>query len=48
MKRVFVVGTVLLFAGCSINRQAQVSSLDAPNGIVRLDYGQAALQKRLV
>ncbi|MGX5871453.1 YecR family lipoprotein, partial [Enterobacter cloacae] len=24
MKRVFVVGTVLLLAGCSINRQAQV------------------------
>ncbi|MEP9309086.1 YecR family lipoprotein [Enterobacter cloacae] len=44
MKRVFVVGTVLLLAGCSINRQAQVSSLDAPNGIVRLDYSQAALQ----
>ena len=44
MKRVFVVGTILLLAGCSINRQAEVSSLDAPNGIVRLDYGQAILQ----
>lgn len=44
MKRVLVVGTILLLAGCSINRQAEVSSLDAPNGIVRLNYGQAVLQ----
>ena len=44
MKRVIVAGTLLLLAGCSINRQAEVSSLDAPNGIVRLNYGQAALQ----
>ena len=44
MKRVIVAGTLLLLAGCSINRQAEVSSLDAPNGIVRLDYGQAVLQ----
>ncbi|MCM7019857.1 hypothetical protein M8N38_22005, partial [Enterobacter asburiae] len=44
MKRVIVAGTILLLAGCSINRQAEVSSRDAPNGIVRLDYGQAALQ----
>ncbi|WP_326467066.1 YecR family lipoprotein [Enterobacter wuhouensis] len=44
MKRVLVVGTILLLAGCSINRQAEVSSLDAPNGIVRLNYGQAMLQ----
>ena len=44
MKRVIVAGTLLRLAGCSINRQAEVSSLDAPNGIVRLNYGQAALQ----
>ncbi|VFS30874.1 putative lipoprotein [Enterobacter cancerogenus] len=44
MKRLFVAGTVLLLAGCSVTRQAQVSSLDAPNGVVRLDYGQAPLQ----
>lgn len=44
MKRVFVAGTILLLAGCNINRQAEVSTLDAPNGIVRLDYGQAMLQ----
>ena len=43
MKRVFVVGTVLLLADVA-STAAQVSSLDAPNGIVRLDYGQAALQ----
>lgn len=36
--------TILLLAGCSVNRQAEISSLDAPNGIVRLDYGQAVLQ----
>lgn len=44
MKRVIIAGTILLLAGCSINRQAEVSSTDAPNGIVRLDYGQAMLQ----
>jgi len=38
MKRVIIAGTILLLAGCSINRQAEVSSTDAPNGIVRLDY----------
>lgn len=36
MKRVIIAGTILLLAGCSINRQAEVSSTDAPNGIVRL------------
>lgn len=44
MKRVIIAGTILLLAGCSINRQAEVSSTDAPNGIVRLDYGQTMLQ----
>jgi len=44
MKRLFIAGTVLLLAGCSVTRQAQISSLDAPNGVVRLDYGQAPLQ----
>ncbi len=48
MKRVIIAGTILLLAGCSINRQAEVSSTDAPNGIVRLDYGQAMLQKALL
>ncbi|MFH2244861.1 YecR family lipoprotein [Enterobacter sichuanensis] len=44
MKRVIVAGAILLLVGCTVPRQAEVSSLDAPNGIVRLDYGQAALQ----
>lgn len=44
MKRVFVAAAMLFLAGCSVTRQAQVSSLDAPNGIVRLDYGQAMFQ----
>ena len=44
MKHVIIAGTILLLAGCSINRQAEVSSTDAPNGIVRLDYGQTMLQ----
>lgn len=44
MKRVIIAGTILLLDGCSINRQAEISSTDAPNGIVRLDYGQAMLQ----
>ncbi|WP_296263747.1 YecR family lipoprotein [uncultured Enterobacter sp.] len=44
MKRVIIAGTILLLAGCNVNRQAEVSHLDAPNGIVRLDYGQAMLQ----
>ncbi|QDE47137.1 hypothetical protein EIN43_01405 [Enterobacter hormaechei] len=39
MKRIIIAGTILLLAGCSINRQAEISSTDAPNGIVRLDYG---------
>lgn len=44
MKKVFVAATLLLLAGCSVTRKAEVSNLDAPNGIVRLDYGQAMLQ----
>ncbi len=44
MKSVIIAGTILLVAGCSINREAEVSSTDPPNGIVRLDYGQAMLQ----
>ncbi|WP_253377777.1 YecR family lipoprotein [unidentified bacterial endosymbiont] len=44
MKTVIVAVTTLLLAGCSINRQAEVSHLDAPGGIVRLNYGQAMLQ----
>lgn len=44
MKRIIIAGTILLLAGCSINRQAEISSTDAPNGIVRLDYGRAMLQ----
>ncbi|MBM3073157.1 hypothetical protein HV346_13670 [Enterobacter sp. RHBSTW-00994] len=44
MKRVFVAGAILLLAGCSITRKAEVSSIDVPGGIVRLDYGQAMLQ----
>jgi len=44
MKRVFVAGTILLLAGCSINRHAEVSRMDAPNGIVHLNYGQALFQ----
>lgn len=35
MKRIIIAGTILLLAGCSINRQAEISSTDAPNGIVR-------------
>ncbi len=46
MKRVIIAGTILLLAGCSINRQAEVSSTDAPNGIVRLDYGRCHAAKR--
>lgn len=44
MKTLFVAGALLLLVGCSVTRQAEVSSMDAPNGIVRLDYGQAMLQ----
>ncbi|MDY1039113.1 YecR family lipoprotein [Lelliottia sp. CFBP8978] len=44
MKRLLVAGLLLLLAGCSVTRQAEVSHTDAPNGIVRLNYGQAMLQ----
>ena len=44
MKKVFIAAAMLLLAGCTVTRQAQVSHLDAPNGVVRLDYGQALLQ----
>ncbi|WP_438884837.1 YecR family lipoprotein, partial [Bacillus cereus group sp. BC327] len=35
---------LLLLAGCTITRQAEVSHVDAPNGVVRLNYNQAMLQ----
>ncbi|HEY4435515.1 MAG TPA: YecR family lipoprotein [Lelliottia sp.] len=44
MKRVFVAGLVLLLAGCTVTRQAQVSNADATGGVVRLDYGQPIFQ----
>lgn len=44
MKRLFVAGALLALTGCSVTRQAEVTSMDAPNGIVRLDFGQAMLQ----
>lgn len=44
MKKLFFAGSLLLLAGCTVNRQAEVSSVDVPNGIVRLNFGQAMLQ----
>lgn len=44
MKNVIIAGALLLLAGCTITRQAEVSHVDAPNGVVRLNYNQATLQ----
>ncbi|MGG5838622.1 MULTISPECIES: YecR family lipoprotein [Enterobacteriaceae] len=44
MKNVIIAGALLLLAGCNVTRQAEVSSADAPNGVVRLNYNQAMLQ----
>ncbi len=43
MKRVIVAGTIRCSRGV-VSTARLKSGLDAPNGIVRLDYGQAALQ----
>lgn len=44
MKKVSFAVALLLLAGCSVTREATVSSMDAPGGIVRLEAGQAMLQ----
>lgn len=44
MKKVILITALLVLSGCSINREAEVSSVDTTSGVVRLTYGQAALQ----
>lgn len=44
MKKSLIAAGVLLLSACSVERQAEVSEVDANSGIVRLTYGQAMLQ----
>ncbi|EGT4252952.1 hypothetical protein D8W73_02485 [Citrobacter amalonaticus] len=44
MKTLLIAFSLLLLAGCTINRQAQVSDVSATTGVVRLSYDQAMLQ----
>ncbi|MCU6674412.1 YecR-like lipofamily protein [Leclercia adecarboxylata] len=44
MKRLCTGGLLLLLAGCSVTRQAEVSSVDVTSGVVMLNYDQAMLQ----
>lgn len=44
MKRIIIAGTILLLAGCSINRQAEISSTGCPKRNCAPDYGRAMLQ----
>ena len=44
MKKVCLSALLLLLTGCSVTRQAEVSRVDVPQGLVWMNYGQAALQ----
>lgn len=44
MKKIILIASLIALSGCSINRTAEVSSVDTTSGVVRLTYGQAALQ----
>ena len=44
MKKLMVAGMLLLLAGCSVTRQAEVSTADTTSGVVKLNYGQAMMQ----
>lgn len=44
MNKAVMILSLLALAGCSVNRQANVSEVDTTSGIVRLTYGQAMLQ----
>ncbi len=44
MNKAVIIFSLLTLAGCSVNRQADVSAVDTTTGIVRLTYGQAMLQ----
>lgn len=44
MKRIFVAASLLLLCGCTITKQAEVSSVDTTSGLVRLSFNQAMMQ----
>jgi len=44
MKKSLTGIAALLLCACAVQRQAEVSEVDANSGIVRLTYGQAMLQ----
>jgi len=44
MKRIVVAASLLLLAGCTMTKQAEVSSVDTISGLVRLSYNQSMMQ----
>lgn len=44
MKSLFLALSLVMLAGCTITRQANVSEANATSGIVRLTWNQAMLQ----
>ncbi|MGF6563656.1 outer membrane biogenesis lipoprotein LolB [Kosakonia cowanii] len=44
MKRVVIAATLLLLAGCTITKEAEVSSVDTTSGVVRLSFNQQMMQ----
>lgn len=44
MNKTLIGTAALLLSACAVQRQAEVSEVDANSGIVRLTYGQAMLQ----
>lgn len=44
MKRICVAVSLLLLAGCTITKEAEVSSVDTTSGLVRLSFNQSMMQ----
>ncbi|QJT81317.1 hypothetical protein C0557_15140 [Kosakonia sp. MUSA4] len=43
MKKIFIAASLLL-AGCTLTKEAEVSSVDTTSGLVRLSYNQSMMQ----
>ena len=44
MKKIVVAAALFLLAGCSLTKEAEVSSVDTTSGLVRLSYNQSMMQ----
>lgn len=44
MKTLYLAFSLTLLSGCTISRNADVSDVSAPTGVVRLSYGETLLQ----